>query len=433
MKKFFVEKEKKIPVTGQYDIAVAGGGPAGVAAAWAASRNGAKTLLIEQSNALGGMAVPGMMSHWGGHSGSSFLKELLDRCQKNPWESEDVSEWNAINHEKQRVVLFEMMEEAGVEILLHTLVAGVRKNRGKVTGLILESKSGRELVETKTVIDCTGDGDAAFLAGAAFQKGRAEDGRMQPVTLMFKLANVDWDRAIVPGSFESTMAVPKGEIQALGKARLPFPAGHVLLYRSTMPGTIVVNMTNAIDIDGTDARDLTKAEIICAKQIPAIVKFLREYAPGYEHCYVVSSAANAGVRETRHFKGLYTMTAEDVLEGRVFEDWIATRSSFNFDIHNLDGSGLDKNGAQKHFHSKGPYTIPYRACVPEKIRGLLLAGRCISGTHKAHSNYRIMSVCAAIGQGCGTAAAIAVRDGVDVRDVEIAKVQKQLIADGVEL
>lgn len=314
MKKCFVEKEKKIRIAGSYDVVIAGGGPAGVAAAWAASRNGAKTLLIEQSNALGGMAVPGMMSHWGGHSGSAFLKELLNRCKEDPWETEDVSEWNAINHEKQRLVLFEMMEDAGVEILLHTFVAGVRKNHGKVTGLILESKSGRELVEAKVVIDCTGDGDAAFLAGAAFRKGREEDGRMQPVTLMFKLANVDWGCAIIPGSFESLMEVPKGEIQALGKANLPFPAGHVLLYRSTMPGTIVVNMTNVIDIDGTDVRDLTKAEIICAKQIPAIVKFLREYAPGYEHCYVISAAANVGVRETRHFKGLYTMTAEDVLE-----------------------------------------------------------------------------------------------------------------------
>jgi hypothetical protein len=169
------------------------------------------------------------------------------------------------------------------------------------------------------------------------------------------------------------------------------------------------------------------------KQIPRIVEFLREFAPGYEHCYAIASAANVGVRETRHFKGLYTLTAEDIVEGRTFEDWIATKSAFNFDIHNVDGAGLDKNGAQKHFHSKGTYTIPYGCCVPEKIDGLLLAGRNISGSHKAHSNYRAMPICCGIGQGCGTAAAVAVKDGVELRNVDVKKVQQLLLKDGVEL
>lgn len=155
--------------------------------------------------------------------------------------------------------------------------------------------------------------------------------------------------------------------------------------------------------------------------------------PGYEKCYPVTSAQMMGVRETRHFKGLYTMTPEDIVEARVFDDWIATRNMFNFDIHNVEGSGLDKNGAQHNFHAKGGYTIPYRACVPVKIDGLLLAGRDISGTHKAHSNYRVMPICINMGQGVGIAAALAARDGIQPRSVNVAEVQKILTENGVQV
>ena len=433
--KMYCEPARELPVVGSYDVIVAGGGPAGIAAAWAAAANGAETILLEHANCLGGMAIPGYMSHWVGTTGSSVYREILKRCLEDPWESEKLSNGNkhVINHEKQKLVILDLLEEAGVKIQLRTDVVGVCKEGSKVKGVITESKSGREVIEGKVVIDCTGDGDVAAFAGVPFQLGREEDQKMQPVTLMFKLAGVDPETAICPGSFETLVDVPKGEIQALGRTHLPAPAGHVLLYPSTIPGIVVVNMTNVIDIDGTDVRDLSKAEIICMRQIPEIVKFLREFAPGYEHCYAIASAANVGVRETRHFKGLYALTAEDIVEGRTFDDWIATKCAFNFDIHNVDGAGLDKNGAQKHFHSKGTYTIPYRCCVPETVDGLLFAGRNISGSHKAHSNYRAMPICCGMGQGCGTAAAVAVKDQVELRHVDIAKVQELLLKDGVTL
>lgn len=135
-----------------------------------------------------------------------------------------------------------------------------------------------------------------------------------------------------------------------------------------------------------------------------IVKFLREYAPGYENCFIISSASLIGIRETRHFKGKYTLNEEDILSARVFDDWAVKDAYFNFDIHNIEGAGLDKNGAQHKFSQTKGYTVPYRCLVPEKAEGLLLAGRCISGTHKAHSNYRVMPICVGMGEGgrlCG--------------------------------
>lgn len=432
---YFKEESKQIPIIGSYDVIVAGGGPAGIGAAYGAAKNGAKTLLVETSNCLGGMAIPGMMSHWVGECGSSVYHEILNRSQAENWDCEELNPENrhVINQEKQKLIILEILEEVGVEIQLRTAVADVIKEGKTIKGVITESKSGREVILSKVVIDCTGDGDVAALAGAEFTKGRESDNRMQPVTLMFKIAGVDDSQAVYPGSFETLVDTPKGELQALARKILPGDAGHVLVYRTTIPGIVIVNMTNVIDIDGTNARDLSRAEIICAKQIPEIVKFLREYVPGYSKCFAISSASNVGVRETRHFKCHYKINENDIIEGKTFEDWIATRCVFNFDIHNVDGAGLDKDGAQKNFHSKGSYTIPYRSCLPFDFEGLLLAGRCIDGTHKAHANFRAMPICTGIGQGCGTAAALAVKTNTLLSKIDVSTVQKMLLNDGVIL
>lgn len=190
-------------------------------------------------------------------------------------------------------------------------------------------------------------------------------------------------------------------------------------------------MTNCIEVDGTKAEDLTKATYVCRKQIEPIVRFLREYVPGYENCYVISSASMIGVRETRHFKGEYTLTEEDILNARVFDDWAVTKALFNFDVHNLSGAGLDKTGSQKHFPQSRGYTIPYRCFVPQKVENLLLAGRNISGTHMAHSNYRVMPICANMGQAVGTAAALCVRYNTTPRELEVSLLQDELKKQGV--
>jgi hypothetical protein len=392
-------------------------------------------MLIEHFNCVGGIATSGLMSHWTGGSEGPIYEEILNRCQAQLWpdENADHNLWQHINHEKLKLVLFDMLEEAGVIIQLHTDAANVIMNGNRISGVITHSKSGREAIMAEVVIDCTGDGDVAALAGAEYVKGREEDGLMQPVTLMFKIDMVDYNRAIFPGSFETKVEVPRGEIQALGHRELPHPAGHVLLYQTMVSGQVMVNMTNLTGIDGTNVRDLTRAEIECHRQVPKIIAFLRQYAPGYENCRLLETAAMIGVRETRHFKGLYSLTAEDIVEARLFPDWIATRNQFNFDIHNVKGPGLDANGAQAHFQSRGKYTIPYRCCIPEKIDGLLLAGRNISGSHKAHSSFRVMPICVNIGQGTGAAAAVAVRDGIVPRSVDPAKIQELLLSQGVKV
>ena len=433
--KTYSEAPREIPIVDEVEVLVAGGGPAGIGAALAAARNGAKTMLVEQYNCIGGMATSGMMSHWCGGTESPLLDEITARMLADsslPQHGEECGPWS-ISHESLKKVLLDLLEEAGVKIQLYTMVSGPIMDGTEVKGVILESKSGREAVMAKVVVDASGDGDIAARAGAEYVMGRENDHQCQPVTLMFRIGGVNCSKAIFPCSFESLVDVPKGEIQALGRKNIPFPAGHVLLYRTRLPGEVCVNMSNVIGIDGTNASELSKAEIICRRQIEVIIRFLREYAPGYEDCYLVSAAQNVGVRETRHFKGLYTMNEFDIVEAKLFDDWIATRNHFNFDIHSLSGPGLDANGAQQHFKSKGKYSIPYRACVPEKIDGLLLAGRNISGTHKAHSNYRVMPICLNMGQGVGTAAALAAKEGIKARDIDVKKVQEKLLAAGVKV
>lgn len=420
------ENAKELPIAGEYDVIVAGSGPAGTAAAVMAGRMGAKVLIIEWNNAIGGISTSGMMSHWTGSVTSPMYTEILQRsADMNEGEQKGKIQ-QFINPENLKSVYFDMLKDANVDVLLYTFVCGVVMEGDQLTGVITESKSGRRVFRSKVVVDGTGDGDVAAFAGVEYHKGRESDGKMQPTTLMFKVAGVDMSRAVLLGSFESTYQTEKGELQALAKEHIPYPAGHLLAYKSTLPGIVTLNMTNCTDIDGTKAEDLTKAEIVCRSQMPAIIKYLREFVPGFENCYIISAASLMGVRETRHFKGMYTLNENDILTAKVFDDWVVRGAHFNFDVHNLTGAGLDKTGVQKNWNQPKGYTIPYGCLVPEKINGLLLSGRNISGTHIAHSNYRVMPICVGIGAAAGAAAAAAIKKGVQVRDIKGEELQDRL-------
>lgn len=431
---FFREEARQVPVIAETDVLVCGGGPAGIGAAITAARQGVGTMLVEASECLGGIATAGMMSHWGGRSSSRVMREIFGRARKKGtlfgWIEENDSGINAIAHDVQKIVLEEMALEAGVKLLYGTFVCGADVKDGRMQGVLVENKSGRGFIRAKAVVDATGDGDVAFHAGVPFCLGRETDHRMQPATLMFKLGGVDYPRAVFPGSFESLVPTEKGELQALGKKLLPFPAGHVLLYRQPTDGTVCVNMTNAVGADGTDAESVTRALIECRSQIAPIVRFLQEYVPGYEHCWLMSSASLLGIRETRHFEGLERLREDDVLTARYYENWVVRHAFFNFDVHNLTGSGLDKTGIQKEWKQNGTYTIPYGCLLPKKVEGLLLSGRNISGSHLAHSNFRIMSVCIALGEAAGAAAALTVLHHLNtLREVDVREIQ-QIVGDG---
>ncbi len=420
------ENAKELPIAGEYDVIVAGSGPAGTAAAVMAGRMGAKVLIIEWNNAIGGISTSGLMSHWTGSVTSPMYTEILQRsADMNEGEQKGKIQ-QFINPENLKSVYFDMLKDANVDVLLYTFVCGVVMEGDQLTGVITESKSGRRVFRSKVVVDGTGDGDVAAFAGVEYHKGRESDGKMQPTTLMFKVAGVDMSRAVLLGSFESTYQTEKGELQALAKEHIPYPAGHLLAYKSTLPGIVTLNMTNCTDIDGTKAEDLTKAEIVCRSQMPAIIKYLREFVPGFENCYIISAASLMGVRESRHFKGMYTLNENDILTAKVFDDWVVRGAHFNFDVHNLTGAGLDKTGVQKNWNQLKGYTIPYGCLVPEKINGLLLSGRNISGTHIAHSNYRVMPICVGIGAAAGAAAATAIKKGVQVRDIKGEELQDRL-------
>ncbi len=410
------------------EVLVIGSGPAGIGAALSSARLGMKTIIVEQLGTLGGISTSGMMSHWTGDCNSRIYHEILEESAKR---NEDGQITVQIDPEKLKFQYLEMLTASGVEIMLYTLASDVILDGNTLKGVIVENKSGRTAIFADTVIDASGDGDIAAKAGVPYVLGREDDHKMQPATLMFKVGGVDKSRAVLLPSFESTYETDKGELQALAKKHLPAPAGHVLLYDTTLPGVITCNMTNATDIDGTKNEDIVRAERICRGQIDKIVQFLREFVPGFEQCFLISTASLMGIRETRHFEGCYQLTKDDILCAKVFDDWIVRDAKFNFDVHNLSGAGLDKTGVQKHFPQKKGYTIPLGCFLPKKIEHLLLCGRNISGTHMAHSNFRVMPICLGMGEGCGAVAAYAKKFNTPYRDVDVKKIQTYL-QDGTQ-
>ena len=241
-------------ITKHTDVLVLGSGPAGFAAAYAAAKNGAKVTLVEQCGDVGGISTAGLMSHWTGRCGSPLYLQILQR-------SADLNEGERkgkitkyIDPEKLKTLYLEMLDEVGVELMLYTFAVDAICDGDKVLGATVVNKSGKTDIFAKVTIDASGDGDIAARAGAAYILGRETDHKMQPATLMFKVGGVDYDRAAFLSSFESTYETEQGELQALAKQHIPYPAGHILTYRTTLPGVVTCNMTNALDIDGTNAQ-----------------------------------------------------------------------------------------------------------------------------------------------------------------------------------
>jgi FAD dependent oxidoreductase len=405
-----IRQTKEIPIVKSSDIIVAGGGPAGVAAAIAAARQGANTILLEKHGFLGGMGTAALvnpfMSYFSGRTQlvKGIFQEVIEQLE-NAGAFGGVGHSWSFDPEVYKFVLNELCLEAGVHLQFHTFVVDAITENGKITGLITESKSGRQIMEANIYIDCTGDGDLAARAGAEYQIGRETDGACQPMSIMFKMGGVKNRR--------------KAWEYPVNDKRLP--QGRVLFFKMPREGEVMVNMTRIVNVDGTNVEDLTRAEIEGRKQVMEIVEYMKENVEGFEDAYLIMTGPQIGVRESRRIMGEYVLTADDVLHCRKFEDAIA-HCSYMIDIHNPTGAGTEKV-----ILPKGQwYDIPYRCLLPKGFDNLLVAGRCISSTHEAHSSLRIQPTCYALGQAAGTAGAIAVKANISPKKVNISELQEKL-------
>lgn len=408
-----------------YDIAVLGGGPAGIASAISARRLGAKVLLIERYGLVGGMSTTGMLNVWCGNSNSSIFNYIAKNTVKPLKSGRKV-----FSPEQLKPLYIEMLESAGVEVLLHTTVTSVEVEKGEIKKVIAHNKSGEMQIFANTYIDCTGDGDVAYLCGAPFDMGRDEDGLMQPLTVEFMIGGVDDNHVnLREARGDENLRAKMQEYLADGK--IPFPVGEIILLEAYEPNVCYCNMTNVIGVDATNVFELTKAEIEARKQIPKIIEFLKNEVKGFENCVAIASSVYAGVRESRRFVGNYSLSYKDIQQNKMFDDWIVEKASYCFGIHNPIGKVEKVQG--KPDETGGSYSIPYGCFIPQGVSNLLLAGRCISGDHYAHGSYRVMPICFAMGEGVGTLCAYAVKNKKIATKLSLDDIKKvqSLIKQGI--
>ncbi len=447
-------------LAGETDVLVLGGGPAGLGAALGAAQAGARVVLAERYGFLGGNAtaalvMPLMSFHTsrpvpekkgattllptdhgpGEPIIAGALKKLLEKL---------VSAGGAIppslatgyvvpfDPEWFKLVALELLDEAGVQFLFHSFASGILGTGGKAEGAILETKSGPLAIRARVTVDCSGDGDVAVAAGAPYEVGRA-DGLVQPMTLMFRV--VEFQRAAFeayvarnPKQWRGVHGLWDLVREATEAGELELPREDILFFATPHEHEVSVNSTRVTRVLGTDVWDLSYAEWASRRQMRQIAAFLRRRVPGFEASYVAQSGVQVGVRETRRVLGDYQLTADDVLAARKFDDAVA-RGAYPIDIHNPKGTGT----VLKRLPPGEAYDIPLRCLLPRRVEGLLVAGRCISGTHEAHSSYRVMPIVMATGQAAGVCAALAARRGVTPRKVSVKAVQGELARQGASL
>jgi len=422
-----------LPVFREVDVLVIGGGPAGVGAALAAARNGAVTLVVEQFNCLGGVATAGGHGHISKYDESGtgrrivggIADEIGNRVVDGNFGIRD-SHGIWFEVEGLKLLLDQMAEESGVELLYHTFFSDTVVKDGTVVGAVVQNKNGRQIISAKRIIDCTGDGDVAFHAGCPHEVGRSSDGKCQPVTLMFTIGGVDWEKTSAWRT-DYKMTETWEEAQRKGDMR-PFQKTIMgWWWTPTRPDQVGVNFTHVIHIDSTKAEDLSHATVEARKQAYETIDVYRKYVPGMEHCYMVSTPNTIGIRESRRIMGDYVLTEDDVKAQCEFDDNICY-GSFFVDIHCIDGPGMDPTvwNPPKGFK----YHIPYRILVPQGVENLLVAGRCVSCTHVALGSIRVMVPCIGMGEATGTAAALSLSESITPRQLEIGVLQQQLRRQG---
>ncbi len=438
----------------KYDVIVVGGGPSGIPAAVAAARNGMKTLLVERGAALGGLMISGLpVLGFVDRSGRTVLGGIAEEIVHKRLEEFGATSravrcpvHNSLtffNPHWMRIICFEICDEAGVDLALYSELTDVKVSDGKVKGITILKRGEVEEYETDILIDATGDGTAAYFAGAEYTQNE----KLQPPSLIFTIGNVDLSkvRAYVKEHPE-TIALPDtygvkqtyaqflesdyfaftGYKEFIEEARkngeFSLPRDRIIF--STLPdGEVMVNCTRVVDVDSTNANDVIQADIEGHRQIKELMKFFKKYAPGFEECHLSSISFGIGSRESRRIKGIKTLTSDALKDCAVPEDTIAL-AGYNVDIHVPGTERLYLQPVEKAIG------VPYGCLVSKDISGLMMCGRCISVEGDIYGLTRVMGVCIGEGEAAGTAAALAVKHGVVPADVDVQELRGELIKNG---
>ena len=437
------EPSRETPVFRETDVLVVGGGPAGISAAIAAARAGARTTLLERYGHLGGLATGGMvicimpMSDGGPELQiTGICQEIVQRLDAEgaavhparehigSGDQEQLDQWRSypfgvvddrvrfsvqFDPEKLKCVLNDMIEETGVELLLHSLACQAIVESNSVTGVIFESKSGRRAIKARVVIDCTGDGDVFASAGAEYDDAPDPALRSSKLALIFRLGNID-----VPTYLNYKKSYP--EQHARSMKELEQIGGYTMVLRAWRDDVVWVNNFIA-DRNGLDVEDLTQVEIEARKAMRLTIRFFKDNIPGFQNAFLMDTASQIGVRCSRRLKGEYVVTGEDVRSSVIYKDTIAVCPTF-LSEHSPRG---------RHMH------IPYRSLVPKDIDNIIVAGRCFSSDSVANDLLSPIQFCIAMGQAAGAAAALSVKNGERLGDIKIQRLRAVLLDQGVQL
>lgn len=431
-----------IPVRHETEVLVVGGGPTGIAAAIAAARNGAKTLIVEQRGYLGGMGtvalVPAFCPYTDNEKpvirgiGLELLEQMKQRCSE-AYRARYAQQldWVPIDSEALKLVYDDTVQASGAEVLYHSFVSQVAMDEAgkRVEGVFVMNKSGLSFIRCDYVIDATGDADIAVRAGAGYSQG-GEQGELQPGTMCYLLNDVDRQRfrAYLAESGD-THQVPQAVQRAQLVGDLPEGRKEVSGFAWVSDSLVGVNFGHVFGIDGTKAEDLTRGAIDGRRGVQVQVAFLRKYVPGFEKAHVVATGEQIGIRETRRIEGDYTLVQDDFLSMRGFDDDIA-RNSYFIDIHMATSKD---EMAIRHLPSGRSHGVPYRCLLPIGLDNVWVAGRAASSDRVVQGSLRVMPNCFAMGEAAGTAAYIASRGRLTTREVPIRELQRRLVRQGAWL